>query len=438
VGVAVALAVSLFAAAGLPTSPPTLEGSPQVAVLVAAAVGLLVVILLLVRSRRAARVGGADLQRLVAGGARRLAGTTTRTTQTTASIPLYGTLASRSRSLQVTESALALPDLRGLFDDLARALQARSIRVRVGVDELDKMSPDDAREFLNSLKAVFGLSNMQFLVSVSEDAMSDFERRGLPLRDAFDSSLDEIVRFDELTVEESIDLLNRRSTRGFPSSFGSLCHCLSGGVPRDLLRTARRLVRMNRALTGSDEFGEMAALCELLVGDDLRGKSDAVWTVARAVEAEPYSTRFRRWLDVGDSEVRSSELLLNACRRVTDAEPLDVADLPGADWLPRIELLSNLALEFAGYRYFAATVKVFFSEHPDRDLRRSMELEDAPGGLQTLSRARLAFANDPRLAWTLVSDFRDACALEPVLPVPTEGFVLPGDLVHGSGSGADR
>ena len=58
----------------------------------------------------------------------------------------------------------------------------------IGIDELDKLTPDQARTFLNGAKAFFGIPGASFVVSVSEDAMSDFERRRLPIRDAFDSA----------------------------------------------------------------------------------------------------------------------------------------------------------------------------------------------------------------------------------------------------------
>lgn len=143
------------------------------------------------------------------------------------------------------------------------------------------------RGILNGLKAIFGLDNTHFLVSVSEDAMSDFERRGLPIRDAFDSSLDEVARIDELTVEESMRLLSECGNYDFPQSFGALCHCLSGGLPRELLRGARQLVRHNARIRSGSQYGQMKPLCEHLIAGDLEAKSDALWVVARGINVEP-------------------------------------------------------------------------------------------------------------------------------------------------------
>jgi hypothetical protein len=80
------------------------------------------------------------------------------------------------------------------FRGYVRGLTERHYLV-IGIDELDKMESDQtARQFLNDIKGVFGVRNCFYLVSMSEDAMSSFERRGLPFRDVFDSSFDAIQR----------------------------------------------------------------------------------------------------------------------------------------------------------------------------------------------------------------------------------------------------
>src|SRR5689334_6445723 len=48
-----------------------------------------------------------------------------------------------------------------------------------------------------------------------------------------------------LTCVESHTLLSER-TIGFPKSLTAVCHAWSGGLPRDLIRVARRCVEMRR------------------------------------------------------------------------------------------------------------------------------------------------------------------------------------------------
>jgi hypothetical protein len=62
-------------------------------------------------------------------------------------------------------------------------------------------------------------------------------------RDALDSSFDEIVHVHMLRPRESRDLLKRRNT-SISDAQALLCHCLSGGLPRDLLRATRLLARV--------------------------------------------------------------------------------------------------------------------------------------------------------------------------------------------------
>jgi hypothetical protein len=342
------------------------------------------------------------------------------------SIALFGAGLARSGTKQVSRGSLSYPDLVKEFRDLVGCIADAELQTRIGIDELDKLNSDDARSLLNGLKAIFGLSHAYFLVSVSEDAMSDFERRGVPIRDAFDSSLDEVVRISGLTVEQSMMLLSSRGNYDFPLSFGALCHCLSGGLPRELLRVARRLVRHNARIQSDLRYGLMRPLCEHLMADDLEAKSDALWVVARSIDVEPYTMRFRSWLAYSDENRESPEGLLSTCQAYLEfpvVESSEFARVP--EWLPALARLGSLALEFVGYRYFAATLLDFFSHAADAELRNALSADAGTGSLQALSLARARFADDPRLAWALITMFREAHHIEPALPAPAEGWRLP-------------
>jgi hypothetical protein len=122
----------------------------------------------------------------------------------------------------LTRQPLHLPEIVDSLREFL-ALAAREHRVVIGIDELDKMESEAAAEqFLNQVKSVFGVRGCYFLVSVSEDAMSSFERRGLPFRDVFDSTFDEIVWFEHLTAAESIASVDRRVLL-MPTPFKQLC-----------------------------------------------------------------------------------------------------------------------------------------------------------------------------------------------------------------------
>ena len=189
---------------------------------------------------------------------------------------------------------------------------ARTGRVVIGIDELDKIGSDEkARQFLSDIKGIFGLERCFYLVSVSEEAMASFERRGLPFRDVFDSSFDEIIKVPYLGFDDAKRMLARRIL-GLPVPFAGLCYCLSGGLPRDLIRAARRLIDIPHPSIG--ELKLRYAASELL-RDELVLKTEAVVAAAMRIDLEPEVSRVIRWADDFDLTDFCSEELLSHCRR---------------------------------------------------------------------------------------------------------------------------
>jgi hypothetical protein len=117
-------------------------------------------------------------------------------------------------------------------------------KIMIGIDEVDKIDRDSAQRFLNDIKAIFGVPNCLYLVSVSDEALAVFEQRVFLGRTAFDSSFDEVVRAHELDFESCRYLLRRRIA-GMPDSLIAFCEVMSGGLPRDLIRTARSVVEVS-------------------------------------------------------------------------------------------------------------------------------------------------------------------------------------------------
>lgn len=149
---------------------------------------------------------------------------------------------------------MTLPELTGRYADFVRSITKERPLV-VGIDELDKMaSVDEAQRFLNDVKSLFGQPRTYYLISLSDDAMSAFERRGLPLRDVFESVFDDVLRVEPLNFEEAVQLLRRRVV-GMAPPFVGLCYVLSGGLPREVIRTAREAVVVAEDPEGSPELG---------------------------------------------------------------------------------------------------------------------------------------------------------------------------------------
>jgi energy-coupling factor transporter ATP-binding protein EcfA2 len=150
----------------------------------------------------------------------------------------------RSRPLTHPEITAGMRELLKTF-----SYEDRTQPVVVAIDELDKLdSTDSLIRMVNGLKDLFHIEGVHFVVSVSTDALDSFARRGVPARDVFDSSFDLILGVGPLTLDESTALLKSRST-GFPEELSKFCHAWSGGLPRDLLRAARRCVELGQEIS---------------------------------------------------------------------------------------------------------------------------------------------------------------------------------------------
>jgi hypothetical protein len=85
------------------------------------------------------------------------------------------------RERTLTDLPLNRADLFFEFEGLVKELRAAGYDIVVGLDELDKLQvDDDAIRFLNDMKVLFTISECSFLVTISQNAWSQFERRGLP------------------------------------------------------------------------------------------------------------------------------------------------------------------------------------------------------------------------------------------------------------------
>lgn len=321
---------------------------------------------------------------------------------------------SANQSHEAAERQRTLPAIVAGYRGLIRQVSDAGIKVFIGIDELDKLeTEDEAQLFLNEIKSIFGSENCFYLVSISENAMSSFERRGLPFRDVFDSVFDEVVRIDLFTYQVSRALLNRRTVMSTP--FTVLCHCVSGGLPRDLIRTARTLYRLN---IDEDLNGSLKALTAALIREDLHAKMAASWVRLSSVNFEPQATSFGYWLRETEETPVEGQALYESCRdfwakaaewpRATAGRGASSADSAR---------LTALGLEVNTYRYFAATILQFLGQEPPDEKLRTAYPASHKANFEMLARARLLFAHGPALAWKMISDFRDAHGLQ-VLPSP--------------------
>lgn len=298
----------------------------------------------------------------------------------------------------LAQQQLTLPEIvDGFSRFLAQITLDLNCIVVVGIDELDKLDSDEtAQRFLNEIKAIFGVYHVFYLVSVSENAMSSFERRGLPFRDVFDSSFDEIISVDYLDFAHARRMLNERVI-GMPMQFQALCYCLSGGLARELIRCFRDLVEQASLPTNNRDLGSLA---RVLVWLELRDRARAVGFAATRLEAEPERGELLHLLHQLSLSPPTSSTLLSAYERLcVDCELAATDESPER---PAQAALKRLSVEIGTYVYYLATVLEFFTSMPSR-----ATMERAMGsGLDELARSYQALATSSTLSRQLLNDFR--------------------------------
>lgn len=329
-------------------------------------------------------------------------------------MPMGGSLSADGK-MTWAQVQMSLPELVTRLQSFLREIASAERRVFIGIDELDKIgTPDDARAFLNGIKGIFGVRRCYFLVSVSQDAMSSFERRGMPFRDEFDSSFDEVVEAGYLRLGDTRRLLRRR-VYGMSVPFQMLCHCLSGGLPRDTIRFAREMV--SAQATGP----ALADVCRTLVAAELDRKCHAADIAAqRSGDVDSRRTLHEHVALVRDVP-RTREALEAHCHAYAGSA---AAALPAA--MPEEgeeRSLAELAFELNAFVYFCATVLAFFARPgaTEGDMQAAArERADLPATLETLTQARRTFAVDPAIAWQHVERARSELsiggALDPTQP----------------------
>jgi hypothetical protein len=286
----------------------------------------------------------------------------------------------------------------------------------IGIDELDKLPTDDrAQQFLNEIKAIFGVKHCYYLVSISEEAMASFERRGMPFRDVFDSTFDEVIRVPYLSMADALRLLNRRVV--FPMPFVCFCYCLSGGLARDLIRAARRVVEAQPAGRNEGEnypLGLDDAAREL-IQEQVRVKSAATISALKNIDAEPEVSEVLQWCSRVSARPITDVMLLDQCEWFTSGANLQPGHSLEGDHASARQAVFRVVGALVGYYYYAATMLEFFAVRPDEQrIRHALRSQGENGSLEQLAFCQQAFSVNPRVAWAALSTFREAWKLRTV------------------------
>jgi len=285
-------------------------------------------------------------------------------------------------------------------------------RVFIGIDELDKISDgEQAQRFINELKVVLGVPNCYYLIAVSENALGAYEMRGLPVRDAFDSAFDEVIHLGYLHLAESRELLSKRVV-GMSEPFICLCHCLSGGLPRDLIRVARHVVtESKRPEPGADH---LAAVCQRLIISELATKLHAIGIRWAGRQLRELESKFLYAIQQVTKHKVSADELCAGIHGILNGPTGTAPQDSGGQELISIS-------ELACYLYYLTTLMEVFTQDlsAEQVMYGAAENPTRPGAFDQLCLARQTLTTDPRRAWLTIGTFRREWELRPIqYPAP--------------------
>jgi energy-coupling factor transporter ATP-binding protein EcfA2 len=336
---------------------------------------------------------------------------------------LFTTAHSSSLSSVPPNFPQLVAEFRELLGAITEELRATDNgHVFLCIDELDRMgTADKAREFLGEVKAVLGIPWVFCLVTVAEDVSAAFVRRGLPNRDATDSSFDDVVHVRPMALSESVAILQQR-VRRLPYPYAVLAHALSGGIPRDLIRYALRLVELRE----STPYVELRDISHLMLTEEL---SDTLAGFRTLLAAQPWTastahvlTGYRVLTEQLDASCpHRREALVRALQAfVWPTAPAPGAQDSAADTEGHLPEATRLLIaEARAYAVYGLTLLQVFA--PSSFDQRSAEVAaQAPdGATQRLADMRLELAVSPYSARELIHRVRRAWDLpDTTAPVP--------------------
>ena len=330
---------------------------------------------------------------------------------------------SLNRGVSVKYAPWSLPELvgklRDFITDISKPTGTSPGTMIIGIDEIDRIgSVEQAERFIGEIKSVFGILNCFFLVSVAEDVGFLFSRRSIIGQSTLEHSFDDVVVVDALELDEARELLSTR-VPGFTDSFVFLALALSGGLPREMIRVARRLVEVNHQETKEQFFPKIGDLALRLVAEDV---AEVLRTsrnqLARMSLPESWGDIFyqlRTAIALLRSEMASPEehkkIISGLCSlRSPDASNQSTDQV--TDELAATKIVVGLAT-FACYSI--TVVEAFDNDYFDLQAARQTA-QDATGGSYTvLAAARLELGISPESSQSIIDRFRAQTGL-PQLP----------------------
>lgn len=308
----------------------------------------------------------------------------------------------------------SLPELVGKLRDFITKMSeptGTSVRTMViAIDEIDRIgSVEQAERFIGEVKAIFGIPNCFFLVAVAEDVGFLFSRRSIVGQSTLEHSFDDVVVVDALEFEEARELLSTR-VPGFTDSFVFLALALSGGLPREMIRVARRLVEVNNKETKDHFFPRIGDLALRLVIEDV---TEVLRTsrnqLARMSLPDCWGDVFHQLrtamalLRSGATSPEEHRKIIGELCLLRSPDTVDQSASQETDEIAATKIIGGLAA-FACYSI--TVVEAFNNDYFDLPAARK-SMRDATGGSYAeLAAARLELGISPRSSQSTIGRFR--------------------------------
>jgi hypothetical protein len=211
-----------------------------------------------------------------------------------------------------------------------------------------------------------------------------------------------VVQVGYLETAEAVKLLRRR-VAALPVPFGCLCHCLAGGLPRDLIRACRSLYLLAPKAAGRT----LTELAMLLIEEDFGRKRHAIELSAKQLDIEQVSDflmamRGLEHLEPSVDLLDRHAAVFAAGSKLSDAEPSSDE-----------RRLAGLSMEFGCYLLYCATLIAFFGDQLNE---AAVRIAEQSGAFEALAKARQMMSLDPKLSWQLCAEFRRTIGIKSPSP----------------------
>ncbi len=319
-----------------------------------------------------------------------------------------GIQASSNRSVELSRQTMSHPEVVHAFHDflsrtvevLGRIYGTSPAPVIIAIDELDRLPSEQSANFIREIKGLLSpqLAGCLYVMAISDQASDPKAIAGSS--EFFLNSFDAIVQVEFLPLAASIELIRTRAI-GLPDPFLWLCHCITGGLPRELIRIARSVVdigQQDNALDGACRQ-DIADISRMLVSSEL-ARSPGLMRAMAALTDNPLTAQFLMLGRSVSAEPPDAEQII-----------LGILDVLGSDAADDYQKLRKISADFPILicrLYHSATILQLFSacEPVDDFLRKAYESGEQLLNLDKLATAIPLISVDPRLSWLTISSVR--------------------------------